>query len=102
MTIKEKKEQLSSFIVNNFNQYDDGIETLEQLSQVMGDSDLLAEFNYFADERLDKDDFVTNLREICQCRADEYQELADRLELLREKLFEKNSYECGDRPKIGY
>ncbi len=68
----------------------------------MGELELFNEFNYFANERLDKDDFVNNLREICQCKANEYQEISDRLELLREKLFEKNSYECGDRPKIGY
>ena len=89
MTNKEKKEQLSGFIVNNFHQYDDGIDTLEQLAQVLGDSDLLAEFNYFANERLDKDDFITNLIEICQSRVYEYQKMANRLELLKEKLFEK-------------
>ena len=46
MTNKEKKEQLSSFIVNNFNHYEDGIQTLEQLGLVMGELELFNEFNY--------------------------------------------------------
>lgn len=102
MTKAEKQEQLKRFIEFNFKQYENGVETLEQLAMIMGEADLLAEFNYFADERQDREDFIHTLKEICQARADEYQEQADRLEMLKEKLLEQNTYECGDRPKINY
>ncbi len=102
MTKAEKQNRLDNFIRTNFAMYEDGVSTLKMVELVMGEADLLAEFNYFAEERQDREDFIHTLKEICQARADEYNEQADRLEMLKEKLLEQNTYECGDRPKINY
>jgi hypothetical protein len=102
MTKAEKQNRLDTFIRTNFAMYEDGVSTLKMLALVMGEADLLAEFNYFAEERQDKEDFVETLASICYARAEEYNEQADRLRELLTDLRSKNSYECGDRPKINY
>lgn len=102
MNKTERNELIERFIKTNFGMYEDGVSTLTMTAIVMGESDLLAEFNYFAEERQDKEDFVETLASICYARAEEYQEQADRLRELLTDLRSKNTYECGDRPKINY
>ena len=95
-------EQLKRFIEVNFGKDEEQLRLFGALAITLGSEDLLAEFNYFAEERQDKEDFVLSLLATCRSRAEDYEEQADRLEMLLTDLRSKNSYECGDRPKINY